>query len=521
MVRIRAFGFLLLSLLIALPLYAQPKSLGARVAELTAPLEADAALVVLRVDTAKVDVAAATDWAAKALKATAEERAQIDQALQEPWDFLAAFREAGGQELIWLIYPTPGPGREPIEVAGVITTAPGKSQVVAEYFRKKMPGGLLEITERGDTVVIASAERTKSFKADAKLSPTLVKAFDAAGEGSVQAVLQLSDDTRRVVRETLPRLPEEFGGVGGKELSDAFSWAALSIDAPPKLKLKLQVQATSAEGAQSLAKVAGNWFKIAGSPAEVRQAIPGFDQILPLLTPKANGDKVVLSFGEKPEEIDQLLPAILAPIKAARAAAVRSQQMNSLKQLGLAMHNYHDTYKSFPPAVFRDKAGKPLLSWRVHVLPYVDENELYKQFHLDEPWDSEHNKQLIEKMPKLYASARVPGVDKGKTVFVVPVGKDTIFGGKEGMKIQQITDGTSNTILVLESDGKHAVTWTKPDDIEIDPKDPSRGLLADERKLILALFADGSVRGLPLPKLGETLYHMLTAAGGEVIDRDF
>jgi hypothetical protein len=266
--------------------------------------------------------------------------------------------------------------------------------------------------------------------------------------------------------------------------------------------------------------VAGNWFKIAGSPAEVRQAIPGFDQILPLLTPKANGDKVVLSFGEKPGEIDQLLPAILAPIKAARAAAMRSQQMNSLKQLGLAMHNYHDAYKSFPPAAFRDKAGKPLLSWRVHVLPYLDENELYKQFHLDEPWDSEHNKKLIEKMPKLYASTRVPGVDKGKTVFVVPVGKDTIFGGKEGMKIQQITDGTSNTILVLESDAKHAVAWTKPDDIEIDPKDPSRGLFADERKQILALFADGSVRGLPLPKLGETLYLLLTAAGGEVVNSD-
>src|SRR5205085_6637674 len=113
------------SVLLALPVHAQPKSLGTRVAALTAPLGADAALVVLRVDTAKVDMPAATGWAVKALKATAEDRAQIDQALQEPREVLAAFREAGGQELIWLVFPIPGPGREPIDVAAVITVAPG------------------------------------------------------------------------------------------------------------------------------------------------------------------------------------------------------------------------------------------------------------------------------------------------------------------------------------------------------------------------------------------------------------
>jgi hypothetical protein len=492
--------------------------MGTRVAELTAPLGANQALVIARFDTSKIEPAAAIDWAAKAMKLSDDDRAQLESALKEPSTALKAFRDAGGQELLWLVFLTPGPGQEPIEMAGVATAAPGKAQALADYLRQTMLVERFRIVARGDTVVIGSAERTASLDDAARPSADIAKAFDAAGEGTLQAVLHLSDDSRRVVREVLPRLPDEFGGVSGKELGDAFSWAALSMDAPPKLKLKLQVQAHSAVGAQSLATVMGNWYKIAGSPQEIRDAVPGFDELLPMLTPKVEGEKAVLSLGERPGELDRVLPLIVAPLQAARSAARRSQQMNALKQFGLAMHNYHDTYRSFPPATSRDKAGKPLLSWRVHVLPFVEEAELYKQFHLDEPWDSEHNKKLIEKMPKLYASSRVLGVEKGKTTFVVPVGETTIFGGKEGMKISKITDGTSNTIMVLECDAMHAVTWTKPDDIEIDPKDPARGLFADERKQILALFADGSVRGLPLPKLGERLYHLLTAAGGEAVD---
>ena len=520
MFRPRFVPVLLLGLLVSTSAYAQQQSLGARVAGLAAPLGTEAAVAVIRIDTKKFDFQAAIDWSAKATQANDEERAQMEQGLKEPREFIKSFRDAGGQELIWLIYPTPalGPGGPPVEVAGIATAAVGKSAEVAKFLRQVIPPAQFEVSSQGDTVVIATAERMKSLDKTAKPSATVMKGFDTAGEGMVQAVVLLSDDMRRVVSETLPRLPEKFGGASGKELSDAFSWAALVIDAPPKLKVKLQVQATSAAGAQTLARVAGNWYKIGGSEAEVRETIPGFDKLLPLLTPRAVGDKVVLSIGEKPGEIDQLLPAIVVPIKAAREAAAREQHSNSLKQIGLAMHNFHDTTGHFPAQALRSKDGKPLLSWRVQVLPYIEQNELYKQFHLDEPWDSEHNNSLIEKMPKLYADPRVAGLAKGKTTFVVPVGEKTIFGGKEGMKIQKITDGTSNTILAVESDAKHAVIWTKPDDLPIDPKDPVLGLFSDMRKQILVLFADGSVRTLPLPKIVEKLPALFSASGGEVVD---
>ena len=70
------------------------------------------------------------------------------------------------------------------------------------------------------------------------------------------------------------------------------------------------------------------------------------------------------------------------------------------------MHNYHDTYGTFPPAATTDGADKPLLSWRVAILPFLEQQPLYEQFHLDEPWDSPHNKTLIEQMPQVYA---IPG----------------------------------------------------------------------------------------------------------------
>src|SRR6185295_10166602 len=137
------------------------------------------------------------------------------------------------------------------------------------------------------------------------------------------------------------------------------------------------------------------------------------------------------------------------------------------KQIMLAMHNYHDIHKRFPAQAIYDKSGKlPLLSWRVLILPFVEENGLYKEFHLDEPWDSEHNKKLIEKMPAIFNS---PGADlpPGKTCYVVPRGKNTLFEGDKGMRDRDIVDGTSKTIMLVEVGADKAVTWTKPDDMEV------------------------------------------------------
>ena len=132
--------------------------------------------------------------------------------------------------------------------------------------------------------------------------------------------------------------------------------------------------------------------------------------------------------------------------------AARKQSATNLKLLMLAMHNYHDVNDHFPPAAIHGKDGKALLSWRVLLLPYLDEDDLFKQFHLDEPWDSKHNKPLLARMPGPYAPP-VPGKTKEEntTFYQVFVGKGTIFEGTEGVSLVEIRDGTSNTIMIVEA----------------------------------------------------------------------
>ena len=215
-----------------------------------------------------------------------------------------------------------------------------------------------------------------------------------------------------------------------------------------------------------------------------------------------------------------LVAGLLLPASnASRAAAVRSQATNNLKQIGLAMHNYHDVHASLPPAASHDDDDKPLLSWRVHVLPYVEQNELYKEFHLDEPWDSEHNKKLIPRMPAVYRTPNRPDIEDGKTVYLVSRGEGTLFEGFDGPRFQEITDGTSNTIMAVEASPERAVIWTAPNDLDYDPAQPLAGLGGIHANGFLVLFADGSVRFVAQSVDQKMLKALFTAAGGEVIGR--
>jgi hypothetical protein len=198
--------------------------------------------------------------------------------------------------------------------------------------------------------------------------------------------------------------------------------------------------------------------------------------------------------------------------------ARRNRSVNNLKQLALAMHEYHDANKEFPTAAYYDKDGKPLLSWRVGLLPYLGHKDLYQQFHLDEPWDSAHNKKLIDKMPTVFAFG--DGAKKGLTHYQVLAGKGTAFDGKKGMRIPaDFPDGTSNTILIVEA--KDAVPWTKPADLPYDDKKPLPkfgGLFKDGFHVALA---DGSVRFVSSKISERTLRFAITRDDGEVLGSDW
>jgi hypothetical protein len=217
-----------------------------------------------------------------------------------------------------------------------------------------------------------------------------------------------------------------------------------------------------------------------------------------------------------------LLPAV----QQARTAARRSQDKNNLKQIALAFHNFHDTYQRFPAAASVDAKGKKLLSWRVYLLPFLEQSPLYEQFHLNEPWDSEHNKKLIEQMPEIYASPHDPELAaKGKTRYVVARGKGTMFEGDGKMEgnipvgtaVRDIRDGTSNSIQALEVTPDAAVIWTKPDDLVIDFKNPLKSLSGSKLGGFHVLLADGVVRFVSDNINADTFKALLTIDGREPV----
>jgi uncharacterized protein (TIGR03067 family)/prepilin-type processing-associated H-X9-DG protein len=203
-------------------------------------------------------------------------------------------------------------------------------------------------------------------------------------------------------------------------------------------------------------------------------------------------------------------------VEKVRLAAQRVQSQNNLKQLGLTMHSYHDVYKHLPKAAIYSKDGKPLLSWRVTVLPFIEEAELFRQFKLDEPWDSPHNKTLLEKMPKLYEPVRGKTKQPYTTYYQVFTGPGTAFEDDKRISFATITDGTSNTIMIVEAG--EAVPWTKPADLPYDPqKDLPKlgGLFPNGFNVALC---DGSVRWVNRGFDMRTFRLAITRNDGQEID---
>lgn len=229
-----------------------------------------------------------------------------------------------------------------------------------------------------------------------------------------------------------------------------------------------------------------------------------------------NDAKITLNM-PRPEGLDQL-PELLEPMYSeASKAADNSRRMNNLKQIGLAFHNYHDVWNHFPAADSNGEDGNGRkgagLSWRVHLLPYLDQAALYNEFNFDEPWDSEHNSALIPRIPALFANSP----EEGKTSLHVFVGDEGAFRlGQKAMGIRDIIDGTSNTILAVEAGADTAEIWTKPGGLEISAEDPLKPLGKIGEKF-LVLMMDGSVHHVPSNLPGETLHNMIRPAEGNPV----
>ena len=215
-----------------------------------------------------------------------------------------------------------------------------------------------------------------------------------------------------------------------------------------------------------------------------------------------------------------LLLFLLLPFsrgRGARGASRRLQCKNNLKHIALALHNYPDVHDAFPPAFTVDENGNRLHSWRTLILPYIEQQALYKQIDLAKPWDDPANQSAYETNILTY---RCPAADVAPfhATYLGLVGPDLFFNSSESRQIRDIKDGTSNTLMVVEVAQHQSVHWMSPEDVD-------EGFftnIAEQTDFshthgFQAALADGSVRYLSKDIAAETLDALTTVAGGEVI----
>lgn len=235
-----------------------------------------------------------------------------------------------------------------------------------------------------------------------------------------------------------------------------------------------------------------------------------------MMTPKQEGSQLVIEAGGSIATTGVLVGLLLPAVQAAREAARRMSASNNIKQIGLAFHNYHAAYKRLPPPAITDDEGNPLLSWRVAILPFIDQRELYEQFHLDEPWDSEHNIELSKISLSVFEDPSLP-LPPGQTVFHALIGDNLAIKPEGESRFRDIIDGLSNTLLLVEADASEAVPWSAPKNLDLDRADPISQMGHIHQGGFHVLMGDGAVIFLTHsiePGLFEAL---LTPAGGEVI----
>jgi len=210
-----------------------------------------------------------------------------------------------------------------------------------------------------------------------------------------------------------------------------------------------------------------------------------------------------------------LIALLLPALQAARTAARRQQSMNNLKQINLALLNYESTYGTFPPAYIADENGKPMHSWRVLILPFMEQQALYKRYNFDEPWDGPSNRPFHNTVVPQYVDPASPNGPTSFTSYVAVTGANTLFPGAEAVALKDVVDGLSNTVSVVTTTDED-ILWCEPRDLEYDQmsfqiNDPEYSCISSDYPGGAPVgFADGSVRFVQDDMDSETLQGLLT-----------
>lgn len=445
-----------------------------------APFLDERTVAVLRVDLTKFDVEALGNK----LRALAGPLLESDD-LPPGWiEAIQALKRAGVSNLAVVVSLADVPERLPFLV---LEPPAGKKDEVLRVLRKV--AGLGGAEAMGTVVVAgepATRARLKALKATPR--PEIAPALDALPAGLVRLVVVPTTDTVRILEETIPVLPGALGGGPVGPLARGLRWLGVSASVAPQARVELVVQARDGASAKALAGVWKKGLEVLVGNEVLKKEVPWLLAWLTGRVPQVMGDRLRLSLTEK-----QLQP-LLKPL-AAQAGQSRAEAR--MRRLVVALLAYEAKHGRFPVRASFDKDGAPLLSWRVHLLPFLGERALYGEFRLDEAWDSPHNKKLLAKMPAVFRPASAKLAATFKTPFLVPVGANTLFPPRRGVAVREVTGGLNNTIALVEVADEQAVEWTRPADLPFDAKKPLVHLARRDPAGLLLGLADGSVERIP------------------------
>ncbi len=455
-------------------------------------------VAVVDVNMESIDSKVVLDWAGKLVDA------EVDPTLSGMAStVIAAFQGAGVKHAYLLLSTQSMSDGSPVVV--IPCDHPKNIEGFLTMFVQNSPPDAKLTIRITDGVVFIGPET--AFNRMALATPTprpdllepLAAKSDANG-GKVTVVFSLPEESRK---QLVTFWPNEFTvadtiSLSPKQIMEDVDRVVAMSSLPPLNGLNIHLRTNSSAAAERTNQVLDQFAKLAPEvAAQVQRTVS--DQGVTLV---ANADAIHESLGKL--------------LRQAREDAAVQMQMNHLRQLGLAIHNYADAYQELPPRVFVDPAGKPLFGWTVALLPYLEQQALYNEFKLDQRWDSEANRKLTKMLIQVFSNDAVSGT---KTTFRAPVYPGSLWEGEGApRKFADITDGTSNTIALIDAPRSAAIEWADPTPWVISKDDPMKDVFGD-RESVTCLFLDGSVRRFTKGELtNEKLGAMLTIAGGEVVE---
>lgn len=456
---------------------------------------------------------------------------QIVFAAKTPAD-LKALQEGPPADAHWVVFATFTEPMTPQKL-GELANKPELKEAKSggkTYFEDPMTKtGLIAINDK--TVAIASPAAIASVL-EAKPSQGGVRAQLAKADGKSDLIIAfnlegLNDQLTEMAAPVTQGAPPPIADLT-KQLKGGCITAGLS--GPSLLKVMLtgrteddakKMETAAKDGVNQLT---GFWKSMKDSPQaqaeEGKELLPIADKIVTNIAVIRTAENVSVEV-KNPESWKTVVDVLKPAMEAGQKAADKVKRQNQLKQIGLAMFNYHDSHGELPPAQSDKEAfkeGKPLLSWRVHILPFVDQPTLFEKFNRHEAADSETNKPLFEKTPEIYVSDPA-APNEGKTRIVRLTGPEAVPLDKK-FTFASFTDGTSNTIMAIELPADKAIPWSSVEDIVFDPAKPLEAIGKIPPEGLQVLMYDGSVQTLKPDITPDAFKALVTPAGGEVINPD-